>query len=155
MQEWFELLTDRTAEEIRALADPSKGNPRDAKLTLGKDIVTFYYGTQAAHAAAEEWLKRFSRKEDATDISEFIVPASELVLRRLLPMAHEGLDRWGVDQAERDRLLGIVEGRCLTGRNSATWLIQERSSSGPPPQTMLLPALITQRRRGRDARLLM
>src|SRR5207237_10054171 len=84
MQEWFELLTDRTAEEIRALADPSKGNPRDAKLTLGKDIVTFYYGTQAAQAAAEEWLKRFSRKEDATDISEFIVPASELAHGQIL-----------------------------------------------------------------------
>jgi hypothetical protein len=53
-----------------------------------------------------------------------IVPASELVLRRLLPMAHEGLDAWGVDPAERDRLLGIVEGRCLTGRNGATWQIE-------------------------------
>jgi hypothetical protein len=49
------------------------------------------------------------------------VPASELVLRRLLPLAHEGLTRWGVDAADRDRLLGIIEGRCLTGRNGATW----------------------------------
>jgi gamma-glutamyl:cysteine ligase YbdK (ATP-grasp superfamily) len=49
------------------------------------------------------------------------VPATELVLRRLLPLAHEGLDRWGVDAADRDRLLGIVEARCLTGRNGATW----------------------------------
>jgi len=43
------------------------------------------------------------------------------VLRRLLPMAHEGLERWGVDAADRDRLLGIVEGRCTTGRNGASW----------------------------------
>jgi hypothetical protein len=49
------------------------------------------------------------------------VPAAELVLRRLLPMAHDGLDRWGVDGADRDRLLGIVEGRCTTGRNGASW----------------------------------
>ena len=28
------------------------------------------------------------------------VPAAELVLRRLLPMAHDGLDRWGVDAAD-------------------------------------------------------
>ena len=35
------------------------------------------------------------------------VPVTELVLRRLLPMAHEGLERWGVDAADRDRLLGI------------------------------------------------
>jgi hypothetical protein len=49
------------------------------------------------------------------------VPVVELVLRRLLPMAYEGLDRWGVDPAERDRLLGVVEQRCLSGVNGATW----------------------------------
>jgi gamma-glutamyl:cysteine ligase YbdK (ATP-grasp superfamily) len=49
------------------------------------------------------------------------VPATELVLRRLLPMAHEGLQEWGVDAVDRDRLLGIIEGRCLTGRNGAQW----------------------------------
>jgi hypothetical protein len=49
------------------------------------------------------------------------VPATELVLRRLLPMAAEGLDRWDVDAEVRDRLLGIIEARCLTGRNGATW----------------------------------
>src|SRR5919112_308867 len=41
------------------------------------------------------------------------VPVAELVLRRLLPLAHEGLERWGVDGADRERLLGIIEGRCL------------------------------------------
>jgi gamma-glutamyl:cysteine ligase YbdK (ATP-grasp superfamily) len=49
------------------------------------------------------------------------VHAAELVLRRLLPLAHEGLDRWGIDPADRDRLLGIVEQRCLLQRNGATW----------------------------------
>jgi hypothetical protein len=49
------------------------------------------------------------------------VPASELVLRRLLPMAHEGLAAWGVDSAVRDRLLGIIEGRCTTHQNGAEW----------------------------------
>src|SRR4051812_34507494 len=49
------------------------------------------------------------------------VPAVELVLRRLLPMAYRGLDRWGIDPADRDRLLGIIERRCVTHRNGATW----------------------------------
>jgi gamma-glutamyl:cysteine ligase YbdK (ATP-grasp superfamily) len=48
-------------------------------------------------------------------------PVAELVLRRLLPLAHEGLVRWRVDPALVDRLLGIIEQRCLTGRNGATW----------------------------------
>jgi hypothetical protein len=52
------------------------------------------------------------------------VPVTELVLRRLLPMAAEGLDRWGVDAGERDRLLTIIEQRCLTGRNGATWQVE-------------------------------
>jgi hypothetical protein len=49
------------------------------------------------------------------------VPAAELVLRRLLPLAYEGLDRWGVDADDRDRLLGIVERRCVTQSNGASW----------------------------------
>jgi gamma-glutamyl:cysteine ligase YbdK (ATP-grasp superfamily) len=49
------------------------------------------------------------------------LPAAELVLRRLLPMAYEGLERWGIEAADRDRLLGIVERRCVEGRNGASW----------------------------------
>ncbi|CAA9529395.1 MAG: FIG01044060: hypothetical protein [uncultured Solirubrobacteraceae bacterium] len=49
------------------------------------------------------------------------VPAAELVLRRLLPLAREGLDRWGVDSADADRLLGVIESRCKLMRNGASW----------------------------------
>jgi gamma-glutamyl:cysteine ligase YbdK (ATP-grasp superfamily) len=52
------------------------------------------------------------------------VPATELVLRRLLPMAYEGLDRWDVDPVVRDRLLGIIEGRCTSNVNGAEWQAQ-------------------------------
>ncbi|MFL6079466.1 MAG: glutamate--cysteine ligase [Ornithinibacter sp.] len=48
-------------------------------------------------------------------------PLSELVLRRLLPAAHEGLTRAGVASADRDRLLGVIERRCVTMQNGATW----------------------------------
>jgi len=51
------------------------------------------------------------------------VPVSELVLRRLLPLAREGLGRWGVGSAHIDRLLGIIGQRCLTGQNGAAWQI--------------------------------
>jgi hypothetical protein len=50
-------------------------------------------------------------------------PVTELVLRRLLPLAREGLGHWGVDQKCSDRLLGIIEQRCLTGQNGAAWQI--------------------------------
>ena len=50
-------------------------------------------------------------------------PAAELILRRLLPLAREGLRRWGVSPADADRLLGIVEQRCLTGQTGAAWQV--------------------------------
>src|SRR4051794_38688737 len=51
------------------------------------------------------------------------LPAEELVLRHLLPVAHEGLERWGVSQRVRDRYLGIIEDRCKSGRNGAEWQV--------------------------------
>lgn len=83
MREWFELLTDRTAAEIAALIDPSQGNPRDAKLTLGKDIVAFYHGPAAAETAAAEWINRFSKKSDPTDIPEITIAAAEAPLGQI------------------------------------------------------------------------
>jgi hypothetical protein len=61
------------------------------------------------------------------------VRATELVLRRLLPMAAEGLDAWGVEPEVRDRLLGIIEQRCLLGTNGAEWFVgrmRQRSREG-------------------------
>jgi len=49
------------------------------------------------------------------------VPAAELVVRRLLPLAHEGLARYGVATEDADRLLGIIERRCVTLQSGATW----------------------------------
>ncbi|HEY7273955.1 MAG TPA: glutamate--cysteine ligase [Actinoplanes sp.] len=100
----------------------------------------FYYGlirtlaeaerplwTQMSFSAAEENFHAGARY--GIDASMFwptlgYVPVTELVLRRLLPLAHAGLDRWGVSPGERDRLLGIIEQRCLTHRNGAAWQIQ-------------------------------
>jgi gamma-glutamyl:cysteine ligase YbdK (ATP-grasp superfamily) len=53
------------------------------------------------------------------------VPATELVVRRLLPMARAGLDSWGVEPAERDRLLEIIQQRCLVGQNGASWFAEK------------------------------
>ncbi|MGP4022760.1 glutamate--cysteine ligase [Actinomadura sp. 3N407] len=99
----------------------------------------FYYGivrmlaederpvwTRMSFATAEENLHRAAR--DGLDSTLYWpglgeVPAAELILRKLLPLAHEGLQRWGVDPARRDRLLGIVERRCVTGQTGAAWQI--------------------------------
>src|SRR5579859_6827418 len=51
------------------------------------------------------------------------VLVAELVLRRLLPLARAGLSQWGVNQVHADRLLGIIEQRCLTGQTGSAWQI--------------------------------
>ncbi|HEY8374824.1 MAG TPA: glutamate--cysteine ligase [Pseudonocardiaceae bacterium] len=60
------------------------------------------------------------------------IPPDELVLRRLLPLAHEGLRSCGVSDAVRERFLGVIEARCVARRTGATWqremvaLLEER-----------------------------
>ncbi|HZB30883.1 MAG TPA: glutamate--cysteine ligase [Streptosporangiaceae bacterium] len=97
----------------------------------------FYYGLIRAIAAADRpvWTRMsFAAAEDnlhsaaryGIDATLYWpglgdVPVTELVLRRLLPLAYEGLDGWGVDRSKSDRLLGIIEQRCLTARTGATW----------------------------------
>jgi gamma-glutamyl:cysteine ligase YbdK (ATP-grasp superfamily) len=97
----------------------------------------FYYGlvrslaeqerpvwTRMSFAAARDNLTEGAR--DGIDARLFWpglgeVPVTELVLRHLLPLARRGLALWGADTKIADRLLGIIEQRCLTGLNGATW----------------------------------
>jgi tyrosyl-tRNA synthetase len=78
MREWFELLTDRPADEITRLTNPTATHPKDAKMTLGRDIVTFYHGAAGAEQAAAEWQHRFSERQDPTDVQDVPIPAGEL-----------------------------------------------------------------------------
>jgi gamma-glutamyl:cysteine ligase YbdK (ATP-grasp superfamily) len=55
------------------------------------------------------------------------VKVTELVVRKLLPMAATGLGLWGVPEAETGRLLGVIEQRCLRAANGATWQTAEVS----------------------------
>jgi gamma-glutamyl:cysteine ligase YbdK (ATP-grasp superfamily) len=100
----------------------------------------FYYGLVRALTSADRplWSQMsFAAATDNFDAGarhgidaelywpgEGMVPATELVLRRLLPLAHTGLAAWGVDTAVKDRLLGIIERRCTEHRNGAEWQAQ-------------------------------
>jgi len=134
----------------RPVYDVSDGRPHlrveNRVLPAGPTVVdivanaAFYYGlvevlcrqerpiwSQMSFAAAEENFHAGAR--DGIDARLYWpgvgeVPATELVLRRLLPMAHEGLEVLGIDAGDRDRLLGIVEQRCLTARNGSTWQVE-------------------------------
>ena len=97
----------------------------------------FFYGAQRALAAEDRpvWTQMsFQAAEEnlyagarhAFDAQLYWpgigwVPPDELVLRRLLPMAHEGLRDCGVSDAVRERYLGVIEQRCLAQRTGSTW----------------------------------
>lgn len=47
--------------------------------------------------------------------------AVTLVRDELLPLAESGLSAWGVEPADRDRYLGVIEERCRRRVNGAQW----------------------------------
>ncbi len=49
------------------------------------------------------------------------VDAVDLVRDELLPLAHAGLEAWGVEPADRDLYLGVIEQRCRLRANGASW----------------------------------
>ena len=95
---------------VRALAEAER--PIWTRLSFAAAEENFYAAARHGIGARMYW----------PGVGE--VPVTELVLGRLLPLAAQGLDRWGVDPGVRDRLLGIIEARCRLGRNGAEWQVQ-------------------------------
>ena len=91
----------------RELAEADR--PVWSQLTFSAAEVNFHVAARRGMEAVQHWPQRGE------------VRVTDLVLDVLLPQAAAGLDRFGVDPAERDRLLGVIEGRCRTGRNGAVW----------------------------------
>jgi len=52
------------------------------------------------------------------------LPAKELILEHLLPLAREGLQKHGVDQKDIDRYLGIIRDRVTTRRTGSRWALE-------------------------------
>src|SRR5690606_10943679 len=92
---------------VRTLATANR--PVWTQLTFEAARRNFYEACKYGMAATQEWPR----------VGE--LAATDLVLERLLPAAADGLAAYGVEAAVRDRLLGIIERRCVTGRNGAVW----------------------------------
>lgn len=131
----------------RPIYDVARGKPHlrveNRVLPAGPTVAdtianaAFYYGLVRGLADLDEPIERtlsfaaaqenfFTAARDGVDAELYwpttgTVPATELVQRTLLPLAASGLDAWQVDPADRDRYLGIIEGRCRTRRTGASW----------------------------------
>jgi len=84
MANYFTLLTDLPAEKIAELTEPEKTHPKQAKVLLGKTVVSQFYDDAAAEAAAAHFEKVFAQKQLPDDIPEFTLPAKSVSLKQVL-----------------------------------------------------------------------
>ncbi len=66
---YMQACTDMTDGEIAQVeADLAKGsNPRDAKMRLGRELVTMYHSKEAAEKAEQNFISTFQKKEGAPE----------------------------------------------------------------------------------------
>ncbi|MBT3293100.1 tyrosine--tRNA ligase [Candidatus Peregrinibacteria bacterium] len=92
METYFECCTDVPMNEVKEIV---KGNPRDAKVRLAKEIVSLYHGEKAAQAAVKQFDAVFRGKGIPDDIKEVKVKKGTflldvLVKHELIPSKSEG-----------------------------------------------------------------
>ncbi|SEG95934.1 hypothetical protein SAMN05216223_13540 [Actinacidiphila yanglinensis] len=97
---------------VRALADASR--PVWQRLPFGAAAANFDAACRDGIGAVLHW-----PRPRGTALAQ--VPAADLIRDELLPLAAAGLDAWGIDPADRDHYLGIIEQRCQHRTNGAQW----------------------------------
>ncbi|MBT3355074.1 MAG: tyrosine--tRNA ligase [Candidatus Scalindua sp.] len=74
MRKYFELATDMAIKEIESTLSE---HPRQAKIVLGKAIVSRYYDDEAAGKAADEFDRIFKEHKTPDDIPQITLPSNE------------------------------------------------------------------------------
>lgn len=64
---------------------------------------------------------RLGLASQLTWIGDRRVPAHELIVDELIPLAREGLQASGIDEDDIDRYLSVIEGRVTTRRTGSQW----------------------------------
>jgi tyrosyl-tRNA synthetase len=104
MWPYFDLVTDRTPEQIAALADEVKAgakHPMDVKMALAQEIISGFHGAPAAEKAAGEFRRVFRDREAPDEAPERkLAPGPAKRLTALL--VEQGL---AASRSEADRLV--------------------------------------------------
>lgn len=131
MWRYYELLSFRPLAEIASLRDriAQGGNPRDAKMELGVEIVDRFHGAGAGEAARRAFVEQFSRGAPPDNIPELTiaVPAEGIAIGRLLKEA--GLVASNAEGAR------MVEQRAVRVDGER---VEDRGASFPPGASLLL-----------------
>ncbi|MFF7331602.1 glutamate--cysteine ligase [Streptomyces sp. NPDC090306] len=98
---------------VRALADEQR--PVWNRLPFSAAAANFEAACRYGIDARFEWPRRGRLGGTAE------VDAVTLIRDELLPLAEAGLDAWGVEPADRDHYLGVIDERCRRRVNGASW----------------------------------
>jgi tyrosyl-tRNA synthetase len=104
MWPYFDLVTDRTPQEIAALADQVKSgakHPMDVKMALATEIIAGFHGQAAADKAAAEFQRVF-RDREAPDEAPVIKVPRGAPKRLTVFLVEQGL---APSRSEADRLV--------------------------------------------------
>jgi tyrosyl-tRNA synthetase len=77
MWSYYELVTDRTAQEIAALQEQVKSgalHPMDAKMRLAEEVVSDFQGADAGHRAAENFQRVFRDRQAPAEAPVHKIP---------------------------------------------------------------------------------
>jgi tyrosyl-tRNA synthetase len=119
MWRYYELLTDLSVEEIRALqaaADRGERNPRDIKAELARRIITDFHSSADAEHAAEEFDRIFRQKQAPEAIEESAVPAGERNVSQLLVEIGFASSKAAARQLIKGGGVSVDGERCLVDR---------------------------------------
>ncbi|NNF07597.1 MAG: CBS domain-containing protein [Candidatus Eisenbacteria bacterium] len=86
-------------------------------------------------------------------LNEKSVPARTLIMRRLLPMARDGLAMGGIYEADINRYLGVIEERVHSATTGSRWLLQsllEMKDSGSAGERLNALTAATIKNQGTD-----
>jgi tyrosyl-tRNA synthetase len=84
MENYFTLLTNLDTGKITDLVDPEKTHPKEAKVLLGKMIVTQFYNEATAETAAAEFEKVFAQGQLPDEIPEVLITDTTVSVKQLL-----------------------------------------------------------------------
>ena len=98
MWDYYTLLTDLSVSEISSMKEKAADgrlHPRQAKVDLARHVITDFHSDAEARAAAEEFDRRFVRKEVPTNLTEWNVSVETAGIKLSAVMVESGLANSG------------------------------------------------------------
>ena len=98
MWDYYTLLTDLSVSEISSMKEKAADgrlHPRQAKVDLARRVITDFHSDAEARTAAEEFDRRFVRKEVPTNLTEWNVSVETAGIKLSAVMVESGLANSG------------------------------------------------------------